>query len=69
MLGERQTTVLKAIELLGPVSDKDVATALGWPINCEIPRRSEIEDMGLIRCVGEEFDSTTQRTVMTWSVV
>ena len=55
-------------EILETASDREIAHALGWPINCEIPRRSEIEDMGIIRCVGEQFDSTTQRTVMIWSV-
>ncbi len=68
MLSDRQQTVFKAIEILETASDREIAHALGWPINCEIPRRSEIEDMGIIRCVGEQFDSTTQRTVMIWSV-
>ena len=68
MLSDRQQTVLKAIEILETASDREIAHALGWPINCEIPRRSEIEDMGIIRCVGDQFDSTTQRTVMVWSV-
>ena len=69
MIGERQEAVLKAIEMLGPISDKQIATVLGWPINTITPRRGEIEDMGLIECSGEQLDEKTQRHEMTWSVV
>lgn len=67
-LGDRQAKVLKAIELLGPISDKQIGTLLGWPINCVTPRRGELEDMGLIRHVGEQLDVHTQRHEMTWGV-
>jgi len=67
-LAESQNIVLKAIEIIGPASDRELATVLGWPINREVPRRSEIEDMGLIRCAGEKLDTQTNRSVMVWSV-
>ena len=69
MIGERQGAVLKAIEMLGPISDKQIGIVLGWPINCITNRRGELEDMGIIECSGEQLDEKTQRNEMTWSVV
>lgn len=67
-LSNRQEKVLKAIEELGPISDKQIGMVLGWPINCVTPRRGELEDMGVIRNVGEQFDDHSRRHEMTWSV-
>jgi len=67
-LGLRQKLVLKALEAMGRASDKELSFALGWPINTITPRRGELEDMGLIECVGEQFDSKTQRHEIVWSV-
>jgi hypothetical protein len=69
MIGERQGAVLKAIEMLGPISDKQIGVVLGWPINCITNRRGELEDMGIIECVGEQLDEKTQRHEMVWGVV
>jgi len=67
-LGERQRLVLKALEILGKASDKELAFALGWPINTITPRRGELEEMGLVDYAGEQFDSKTQRHEIVWSV-
>jgi len=53
---------------MGSASDKELSFALGWPINTITPRRGELEDMGLIECVGEQFDDKTQRHEIVWSV-
>ena len=68
MLGERQRLVFKALEVMGMASDKELAFALGWPINTITPRRGELEDMGLIDYAGEQFDVKTQRHEIVWSV-
>ena len=68
-LGERQKLVFKALEMMGRASDKELSFALGWPINTITPRRGELEEMGLIECVGEQLDLNTERHEMTWSVV
>ena len=68
-LGERQRLVFKALQEMGQASNKELSFALGWPINTITPRRGEIEDMGLIQCVGEQLDEKTQRHEMVWEVV
>jgi len=68
MLGERQRLVFKALEVMGMASDKELAFALGWPINTITPRRGELEEMGLVDYAGEQFDSKTQRSEIVWRV-
>lgn len=68
-IGDRQRLVLKAITDLGPVSDKQIATVLGWPINTVTPRRGELVEMGRVRYDSEETDKDTNRRVMLWRAV
>lgn len=67
-LGERQKLVFKALETMGRASDKELSFALGWPINTITPRRGELEEMGIIECVGEQLDAKTERNEMIWAV-
>ena len=69
MLGERQRIVLRAIQELGPVSDKQIAFVLGWPINTVTPRRGELVDMGLVVSSGDQMDLKTNRRELVWNPV
>lgn len=64
-----QKIVLKALRELGRASNKQISTALGWPINTITPRVKELRDIGLVDYEGEQFDSKTQRHEMVWGVV
>jgi hypothetical protein len=68
-IGDRQRIVLKAITELGPISDKQIAMILGWPINTVTPRRGELVEMGRVTCVGEQVDDKTNRREMIWETV
>ena len=68
-MGEHQRLVFSAIERLEPISDKQIAMVLGWPINTITPRRGELHDMGRIRCVGDQVDHMTNRREMFWETV
>ena len=68
-LGDRQKIVFRAIDELGPLSDKQIGLILGWPINTVTPRRGELVDMGRIICDGEQLDERTNRREMTWRAV
>jgi len=49
--------VLKALKGLVFGSDKELATRLGWPINCVTPRRGELVRVGLVERVGFAWDN------------
>lgn len=65
-LGPKQDAVLFIIEISEPVSDRQIAQSLGWPINRVIPRRSELVEFGLVIKAGESFDPITNRIVSQW---
>ena len=67
-LGDHQRKVLKALRELGRASNKQISSALGWPINTITPRVKELRDMGLIDYAGEQYDNRTQRHEIVWSV-
>lgn len=60
-LGQKQFTVLKAIDSLGVCNDKQIADYLNWPINRITPRRLELRKMGLIKEIDVRKDSDTGR--------
>lgn len=66
-LGERQTDVLQAIEKYQPVSNRQLANILHWPINSVTGRVKELRDMGFVSNSGTAYDEMTQRTVCLWS--
>lgn len=68
-IGDSQRMVLKVITDLGPISDKQIAMVLGWPINTVTPRRGELVEMGRVRYDSEGLDKDTNRTVMLWKAV
>lgn len=68
-IGEKQRLVLETLKVLEMATDKQISTALGWPINCITPRRGELVEMGLAEYSHEMLDSDTQRTVTVWKPV
>lgn len=67
VIGDRQITVLDVLERSEePLSDKQIAAALKWPINCVTPRRGELVEMGLVESAGHRFDSGTNRHEYVW---
>ena len=66
-LSEKQKEVYDAMRMYNrPFTDKDIATFLGWPINCITNRRGEIAKKGLIRKAGTVFQSGRPATL--WEV-
>lgn len=68
-LGERQKTVFDALQILEKATNKQLAAALTWPINCITPRVLELRNMGLVDYAGTRTDETTQRVEMVWMAV
>lgn len=60
-LGQKQLSVLKAIDVLGVCNDKMIADYLNWSINRVTPRRGELRSLGLIKEMGIRKDSDTGR--------
>ena len=54
VLGKRQTTVYNVIKTIGPVSNRQIASNLGWNINKVVSETTM-------------YDDETKRTVRLWS--
>ncbi|MDP1570800.1 MAG: hypothetical protein Q8L86_12450 [Vicinamibacterales bacterium] len=65
-ISERQAKVLKVISELGPVTNKQIARSLGWPINTVTPRTLELREAKLVEEAGKERDPDTGRHAITW---
>ena len=65
-LGPKQQIVLKALEIVGHASNKELVTLVGWPINCITPRILELREMGLVEYDSERIDPLTGRSEMVW---
>jgi hypothetical protein len=61
---QRQRQVLDVIRRYGPITDKQIAERLGWPINCVTGRRGEL--VGLGRACRRGSVSSNNRRVAVW---
>ncbi|MDE2097936.1 MAG: hypothetical protein KGL39_11855 [Patescibacteria group bacterium] len=67
-LGARQRSVVEALREHGPLSDRQLADLLGWPINRVVPRRNELSASGQLVEAGTVYDAQTGRNVTRWAV-
>lgn len=65
----KRKTVWEKLREIGASTDKQIAKALGWPINCEVPRRNECVQIGRIVEKGIITDPDTNRAVTLWEAV
>lgn len=67
-LGRRQSTVLAFLIRHGPMSNKQLSEATGWPINTITPRVGELRKLGLVELAGLQYDQNTNRAESVWKV-
>jgi hypothetical protein len=67
-LGERQAAVHTELGRLKRATNKDLAEALGWPINCVTPRVLELRKMGLVMDDGEATQANNRRAKV-WKII
>jgi len=67
-LNDHQAIVWATIDAHGPLSNKQIATMLGWPINSVTPRVLELRAMEQVKFAGVRVDPKTNRREMLWSV-
>jgi prophage DNA circulation protein len=69
-LGEKQRRVYRLLKEASDVdftmTDREIAKAMHWSINCVTPRRGELVELGLVVNVGTKFDVETKRRVVAW---
>lgn len=64
-ISHKQHQVMTMIFKYGPISDRQIASKLGWPINSVTPRRGELQALTLIRCAGQR-QNENKRFEMVW---
>lgn len=67
----RQTVQQKLLDILlsrGKVTNRQLSILTKIPINSVTARINELREAGKVKQVGTEYDSTTNRTVMTWGI-
>ena len=67
-LGDHQAIVWATIDAHGPISNKQIATLLGWEINSVTPRVLELRALEQVKYAGQRLDPKTNRPEMLWSV-
>ena len=67
-LGDHQAIVWATIDAHGPISNKQIATILGWEINSVTPRVLELRALEQVKYAGTRLDPKTNRPEMLWSV-
>lgn len=68
-LNEKQAEVLAVIERLGPVTNSEIADALGWKINLVTPRVHELRyGLDKVRDAGKRPCRVTGRLAYQWVV-
>lgn len=65
-ISKRQSTVLTELYHSGPLSNRQLATRLGWEINCITPRVNELVKKGLVVNHDTHVDSGTNKHVIRW---
>lgn len=67
-LSDRQAEVLRVLTEHGALTDWEIGSHLGWPINCVTPRRGELVTLGLV--VRERVrKGPMMRMVSVWRLV
>lgn len=69
-LSGRQRAVYDCLQEYGPMSNKQIAAKMGWPINTITPRVLELRDgLGMVAAYGEQYDEKTQRRETVWTAL
>ena len=68
-LGSLQEIVYNTIMDHPNSCNHELAKILGWEINRITPRVKELRDKGLVVCVCNKIDSSTNRNVMCWKAI
>ena len=68
-LGDHQAIVWATIDAHGPISNKQIASILGWEINSVTPRVLELRALEQVKFAGYQTDNKTGTREMMWSVV
>lgn len=67
-LGERQQTVLAVLKQ-EHMTNRELASKLGWEINRVTPRVNELMNMGLVTDFGTKWDKETGKRAIIWGAV
>jgi len=71
-LAAKQETVYNAIAHASrcgfDLTDKELSRVLGWEINCVVPRRNELEKLGLIVACCKRKCGVTDEMAYSWKV-
>lgn len=65
-LSKKQAQVFRCFQGTQPLTDKELARILNWPINCITPRRGELAERQMIRPEGFTIDPGTGRKCIRW---
>lgn len=64
-----QQKIYDTILSRGTATNRQLSLLTKIPINSVTARVKELREAGTVEQAGTEYDSTTERTVMTWRVV
>ena len=67
-LGERQKVVYKALLELGSANNTMISNYLNIPINCVVPRVSELRLKGLVRKDRIDICPYTKKATIFWKI-
>lgn len=67
-LGERQSEVLKCLQVLGVGNNRMIAERLGLAINSVTPRVKELRELGLVVEAGRSVCPYSKRRTIFWKV-
>lgn len=66
-LGDKQREVHELLKKhAAGLSDREMASLLGWEINQLLPRRGELEEYGFVKQNGKKYVKDTRRNVIVW---
>ena len=65
-ISRKQTQVLAFLVRRGPMSNRGLSKAMGWPVERITPRVNELRNLGLVELAGHELDTETNRVVCVW---
>ena len=63
-----QQKIYDTILSRGKATNRQISILTKIPINSVTARVKELRDAGTVEQAGTEYDSTTERTVMTWRI-
>jgi len=68
-LGERQKAVFELLEKADNLTNSEIASRLGWPINTVVPRVYELRKANLVCEATKRVCRITGRRVIAWQKV